>query len=81
MMNLTIKGGHIYLDGMRISGTKEYKIVSPTEVKGKGLAELTIVLDVSTIQVDSSREGEKSKEEIKGITVDLPTRGIQQASK
>ncbi len=37
--------------------------------------------NVFIIQDDSSREGEEPKKKIKGITIDLPTHGIQQAIK
>ncbi|MCB7304825.1 hypothetical protein NE683_15075 [Bariatricus massiliensis] len=50
MKRLTIRDGNIYLDDEKMECLKNYKIVSST--KNKGIAELTLVMDVSIAQVE-----------------------------
>lgn len=49
MKELTIKEGILYLDDEKVECLKEFKLVSST--KGKGIAELTLVMDVSINRV------------------------------
>lgn len=51
MKKLTIKNGIIYLDGEKVERLKEYKLIS--SAIDKGVAELTLVMDVSTVQVET----------------------------
>lgn len=46
MKRLTMENGEIYLDGEKVENLKSYKISS--SAKEKGIAELEIVIDVST---------------------------------
>lgn len=50
MMSIKVKDGMIYLDEVKITGVKKYRITSSTNKKG--VAELVIVLDVSTVRVE-----------------------------
>lgn len=56
MNNLTIKNGVVYLNGEVVECLKHYKLVSSAEDNGE--AELTLVMDVSTIQVEQGKEVE-----------------------
>ena len=47
MKSLTVKDGNVYLDGEKVECLKEFKIVS--SAKDNGVAELTIVMDVSLV--------------------------------
>ncbi len=48
MKHLTIKNGELFLDGEKIENLKAYRISS--SAKELGVAELEIVIDVSTDQ-------------------------------
>lgn len=50
MKKITVKDGTVYLDGEKVECLKEFKIVS--SAKDNGVAELTIVMDVSIAQVE-----------------------------
>lgn len=50
MKKLTVKEGTVYLDAEKVECLKEFKIVS--SAKDNGVAELTIVMDVSIRQVE-----------------------------
>lgn len=51
MKKLTINDGALYLDGEKVECLKEYKLVSST--KDKGIAELTLVMDVITYRAET----------------------------
>lgn len=51
MKRLVMEDGELYLDGEKIENLKSYKISS--SAKEKGIAELEIVIDVITVQIDS----------------------------
>ena len=49
MKHLAIENGNLFLDGEKIENLKSYKISS--SVEKQGIAELEIVIDVSTSSV------------------------------
>lgn len=51
MKRLTMENGEIYLDGEKVENLKSYKISS--SAKEKGIAELEIVIDVSTSRAET----------------------------
>lgn len=48
MKHLTMKDGKLFLDGEKVENLKSYRISSSASIKGKGVAELEIVIDVAT---------------------------------
>ena len=46
---LTIKNNHIYLDNLEVKGVKDYEVKSSAPNK---IAELTLKLVVSTVEID-----------------------------
>lgn len=51
MKRLTIKDGVLYLNEEKVECLKKYKLISSAE--DKGVAELIIAMDVSTVRVET----------------------------
>ena len=54
MKKLKIKNGIVYLDDEKVECVKNYKLVSSAE--GKGIAELTLVMNVLTAEIETGLE-------------------------